>query len=47
MLAVFTDTENAIARGELAATTGDLSRLIGRPTTPIATTIRTAVDMNG
>jgi NAD(P)H dehydrogenase (quinone) len=42
MLAVFTDTENAIARGELATTTGDLSRLIGRPTTPIATTIGTS-----
>lgn len=47
MLAVFTDTENAIARGELATTTGDLSRLIGRPTTPIATTIKTAIDMRG
>ncbi|MER6002742.1 hypothetical protein ABT120_29515 [Nonomuraea angiospora] len=25
-----------IARGQLAGTTGELSRLIGRPTTPIA-----------
>ncbi|MGH3250344.1 MAG: SDR family oxidoreductase [Trebonia sp.] len=41
MLAVFTDTEDAIARGELATTTGELSRLIGRPTTPVATTITT------
>jgi NAD(P)H dehydrogenase (quinone) len=46
MLAVFTDTGNAIARGELATTTGDLGRLIGRPTTSIATTIRTAIDMS-
>ncbi|MBP2324454.1 hypothetical protein JOF56_004839 [Kibdelosporangium banguiense] len=29
-----------IARGELDATTGELSRLIGRPTTPIATGLK-------
>lgn len=33
----------AIARGELAHTPGDLSRLIGRPTTPIADSIGAAL----
>jgi NAD(P)H dehydrogenase (quinone) len=46
MLAVFTDTEDAIARGELATTTGELSRLIDRPTTAVATTIRTELDVS-
>jgi NAD(P)H dehydrogenase (quinone) len=46
MLAVFTDTEDAIARGELATTTGELGHLIGRPTTPVATTISTELDSN-
>jgi NAD(P)H dehydrogenase (quinone) len=46
MLAVFTDTENAIARGELATTTGELSYLIGRPTTPVAATITTELDVS-
>jgi NAD(P)H dehydrogenase (quinone) len=40
MLPVFTETEDAIARGELATVTGDLSRLIGRPTTPLSATIK-------
>jgi NAD(P)H dehydrogenase (quinone) len=44
MLSVFTDTEEAIDRGELAATSGELSRLIGRPTTGLAATIRAALD---
>jgi NAD(P)H dehydrogenase (quinone) len=46
MLTVFTDTEDAIARGELATTTGELGHLIGRPTTPVATTIRTELGNN-
>lgn len=37
------DADAGIARGELAATPGDLSRLIGRPTTPIAETIADAL----
>jgi NAD(P)H dehydrogenase (quinone) len=36
------DSSAAIARGELASDSGDLSRLIGRPTTPVADTIREA-----
>lgn len=37
------DVDSAIERGLLAATGGDLARLIGRPTTPIATTIAAAI----
>lgn len=37
------DADLAIARGELAAVTGQLSRLIGRPTTSIADSIATAL----
>jgi NAD(P)H dehydrogenase (quinone) len=40
---VLVDVDNAINRGALAATPGDLSRLIGRPTTPIADTIAAAL----
>lgn len=36
---VLVDVDNAISRGALAGTPGDLTRLIGRPTTPIADTI--------
>ena len=36
---VLADVDDAIGRGALAGTPGDLSRLIGRPTTPIADTI--------
>ncbi|WP_041542859.1 NmrA family NAD(P)-binding protein [Catenulispora acidiphila] len=39
MLSVFTATEAAIDRGELADTGGDLRRLIGRPTTTLAESI--------
>ncbi|MYS78736.1 hypothetical protein [Embleya scabrispora] len=39
MVPVFEDTEAAIGRGELGTTTGHLSRLLGRPTTPLAETI--------
>lgn len=37
------EADAAIARGELAATPGHLRRLIGRPTTPIAASITTAM----
>ncbi|HVX43913.1 MAG TPA: NAD(P)H-binding protein [Mycobacteriales bacterium] len=37
------EADAAIERGELAATPGDLRRLIGRPTTPIADSIRAAL----
>jgi NAD(P)H dehydrogenase (quinone) len=43
MAAIFTDTEEAIDRGRLAATPGDLHRLLGRPTTPLAATIEAAL----
>ena len=33
---VLADVDDAITRGALAGTPGDLSRLIGRPTTPLA-----------
>jgi NAD(P)H dehydrogenase (quinone) len=36
---VLVDVDDAISRGLLAGTPGDLSRLIGRPTTPIVDTI--------
>ncbi|TCO48072.1 SDR family oxidoreductase [Actinocrispum wychmicini] len=36
---VLVDVDDAISRGALAGTPGDLSRLIGRPSTPIAETI--------
>jgi NAD(P)H dehydrogenase (quinone) len=41
------DVDNAIGRGELSSTPGDLSRLIGRPTTPIADSIATALAFPG
>ena len=44
MLGVFAETEDAIARGELATVTGDLRRLIGRPSTSLAEVIRTHMD---
>lgn len=40
---VLADVDAAINRGALAGTPGDLSRLIGRPTTPIAETIAVAL----
>ncbi|MDG4825963.1 SDR family oxidoreductase [Asanoa sp. WMMD1127] len=36
---ILVEVDDAISKGALAATPGDLSRLIGRPTTPIADTI--------
>jgi NAD(P)H dehydrogenase (quinone) len=40
--AVIADSSAAIGRGELTTTSGDLARLIGRPTTPVADTVRAA-----
>ncbi|WP_433476411.1 SDR family oxidoreductase [Spirillospora sp. CA-142024] len=40
---IMADADACIAKGELAGTSGDLSRLIGRPTTPITDTIATAL----
>lgn len=42
--AILTDVDEAIGRGRLAGTSGDLARLIGRPTTPLATTVRATLD---
>ncbi|MEV7195391.1 SDR family oxidoreductase [Streptomyces sp. NPDC093510] len=36
MAAILVDVDSAIARGRLAGTSGDLARLIGRPTTALA-----------
>ncbi|MCX2181035.1 NAD(P)H-binding protein [Streptomyces sp. SKN60] len=40
---ILVDVDAAVARGALAARGNDLSRLIGRPTTPIAETIKAAL----
>jgi NAD(P)H dehydrogenase (quinone) len=40
---ILLDVDDAISRGLLAGTPGDLSRLIGRPTTPIADTVAAAL----
>ncbi|MFJ8696554.1 SDR family oxidoreductase [Streptomyces roseolilacinus] len=40
---ILVDVDAAIARGRLAGTSGDLSRLIGRPTTPLAETVAAAL----
>ncbi|MFE7424740.1 NAD(P)H-binding protein [Streptomyces sp. NPDC057545] len=41
--AILVDVDDAIGRGLLAGAGGDLARLIGRPTTPLAETIAAAV----
>ncbi|MFI6699291.1 SDR family oxidoreductase [Streptomyces sp. NPDC050509] len=41
--AILADVDRAIERGRLAATPGDLARLAGRPTTPLADTIAEAL----
>ncbi|MCH0541824.1 NAD(P)H-binding protein [Streptomyces sp. MUM 203J] len=41
--ALLVDVDAAIARGRLAATGGDLARLIGRPTTPLAQSVTEAL----
>ncbi len=43
LAALLADSDVGIARGELASTSGDLARLLGRPTTPPATTLASAV----
>jgi NAD(P)H dehydrogenase (quinone) len=40
---IFADVDDAISRGRLAGTTGDLARLTGRPTTPLAETVAEAL----
>ncbi|MGW7366939.1 SDR family oxidoreductase [Streptomyces sp. NPDC054841] len=41
--AILVDVDHAIERGLLARTSGDLARLIGRPTTPLADTVAAAL----
>ncbi|MFF3751290.1 SDR family oxidoreductase [Streptomyces sp. NPDC002018] len=41
--AILVDVDRATARGLLARTTGDLARLAGRPTTPLADTVAEAL----
>ncbi|WP_328905281.1 SDR family oxidoreductase [Streptomyces sp. NBC_00234] len=41
--AILVDVDEAIGRGLLAGTGGDLARLIGRPTTPLADSVKAAV----
>lgn len=41
--AILVDVDAAIARGRLAGTSGDLARLIGRPTTPVSEAIAAAL----
>ncbi|UFQ17408.1 MULTISPECIES: SDR family oxidoreductase [Streptomyces] len=43
MAAILVDVDAAIARGRLAGTSGDLARLIGRPTTPLADAVSAAL----
>ncbi|MGW6912788.1 SDR family oxidoreductase [Kitasatospora sp. NPDC054939] len=40
---ILVDVDAGIARGELAGTPGDLARLIGRPTVPLAESVRAAL----
>ncbi|MGW1926300.1 hypothetical protein ACWCQ0_45405 [Streptomyces massasporeus] len=40
---ILVDVDRAVEHGALARQTGDLTRLIGRPTTPIAVTIEEAL----
>ncbi|MFJ9338417.1 SDR family oxidoreductase [Streptomyces sp. NPDC101733] len=40
---IFVDVDAAIGRGRLAGTSGDLARLIGRPTTPVSEAITAAL----
>lgn len=41
--AILVDVDEAVRRGRLAGTSGELARLIGRPTTPLADTVTAAV----
>ncbi|MFJ2112296.1 MULTISPECIES: SDR family oxidoreductase [unclassified Streptomyces] len=40
---ILVDVDKAVERGLLAVTSGDLARLIGRPTTPLADTVAVAL----
>ncbi|MED7955444.1 SDR family oxidoreductase [Streptomyces sp. BE20] len=40
---ILVDVDAGIARGELAGTPGDLARLIGRPTAPLAESVKVAL----
>ncbi|MER7707959.1 SDR family oxidoreductase [Kitasatospora sp. NPDC097605] len=40
---ILVDVDAGIARGELAGTPGDLARLIGRPTVPLAQSVKAAL----
>ncbi|MER6994747.1 NAD(P)H-binding protein [Streptomyces sp. NPDC000410] len=42
--AILVDVDQAIERGLLAGTSGDLARLTGRPTTPLARTVAEALE---
>ncbi|SEC87152.1 NAD(P)H dehydrogenase (quinone) [Streptomyces sp. 2131.1] len=41
--AILVDVDQAVRRGRLAGTSGELSRLIGRPTTPVSDTVAAAL----
>ncbi|MEU6364856.1 SDR family oxidoreductase [Streptomyces sp. NPDC046931] len=43
LAAILAGVDVSIEKGELAVTTGDLSRLAGRPTTPVAESIKAAL----
>ncbi|MGV9880585.1 SDR family oxidoreductase [Streptomyces sp. NPDC003006] len=43
MAAILVDVDAAVGRGRLAGTSGDLARLIGRPTTPLADAVSEAL----
>jgi len=43
LVAILASVETSIEKGELAVTTGDLSRLAGRPTTPLSEAIAAAL----
>jgi NAD(P)H dehydrogenase (quinone) len=45
MAGVLADADAGVARGDLLVTTGDLSRLIGRPTTALSTAIAAALTL--
>ncbi|MFE7811420.1 SDR family oxidoreductase [Streptomyces sp. NPDC057433] len=44
MAAVFAGVDASIAKGELVVTSGDLARLAGRPTTPLADAVAAALE---
>ncbi|MFC4455180.1 SDR family oxidoreductase [Deinococcus sonorensis] len=44
MAGILADSDTGIVRGDLATNSGDLRRLIGRPTTPVAETLKAALN---